>query len=158
MDLSDIKFVDMRVSKWDKETAVPEEGKYDFDEKVYVDYRSPEIPRPDIHLYWERYDPRNNYLELRDAKYRFGNSGYIPVEMEDPYWPEPLAPDVNGHYVFGDLILVKCKLVDYLRDKLERKKIDEQQTGQKKLDKLQADMDREGAGVSFTDIEELLPK
>jgi len=159
MDLSQIKFVDMRLSKWDKKTANPKEGKYDFEEKVYVDYRGAKASRPDIHLYWERYDPRNNYLELREAKYRFGNSGYVPVEMDtDPYWPEPLAPDVNGHYVFGDLILVKCRLLDYLQDKKERKMIDAQQTGQKKLDKLQADMEREGASISVTELEELLPK
>ena len=160
MYLCVIKFINLEASKWNKRTSRPKDGVYDFDEKVKVDYRgSGESRETKWWFTWCRYDPRNNYQELREWKIMFGNTGFTPVNVDtDHYWPEPLPPDVNGNYVFGDLILVKCRLIDYLKDKLERKKRARSNVGRAKLEKFQEEMERHGASIPASMIDELMPK
>lgn len=160
MYLSDIKFINLEASKWNKEKSKPRDGVYDFNEKVEVDYRGTGKARESKWFFtWCRYDPRNNYQELREWKIMFGSSGFTPVNVDtDHYWPEPLAPDESGNYVFGDLILVKCRLIDYLKDKLERKKRARSNIGRAKLDKFQEQMEKHGASIPASMFDELMPK
>ena len=160
MYLQQIKFINLEASKWNKEKSKPQDGLYDFDERIEVDYRATGKARESKWWFtWCRYDPRNNYQELREWKIMFGSSGYTPVNVDtDPYWPEPLAPDESGNYVFGDLIWVKCRLIDYLKNKLERKKRVHSNVGRAKLEKWQEQMERQGASIPTSMFDELLPK
>ena len=153
MYLQDIKLIDMRFSIWDKKKSDPKEGSYEFDKKVYVDFMGNKEARPDVWFTWCRYDPSNNYRELREWKIMWG---YTPVNIDtDPYWPESVPPDVNGNYVFGDLILVKCRLIDYLKRQLEDLKRSKS-ASQAKLDGWQAQMEKAGASIPESMIQELI--
>lgn len=155
MYLSQIKIVDLRFSKWDKETSDPSDGRYEFSEKEYIDYHGKTKARPDWHFSWCRYDSRNNYRELRDWRIMWG---YTPVKLDkDPYWPEPVPPDESGNYVLGDLILVKRRLIDELKDRVEKLKRSKG-AGKAKLDDWQAKMEKQGASIPQSMVDELMGK
>jgi len=91
------------------------EGYWNFKEKAYVSYTDPGA-RPPYWFSWCRYDNRDNYRHLSEWRYQFG---YVPVTRDDPYWPENVPLNQNGHYQIGDLCLVKCKLIDHLKRRFE---------------------------------------
>ncbi len=151
MYLSDIKIVDLRFSKWDKEKSNPKDGKYDFDKKAYVDMYGTKETRPPWFFTWCRYDPRNNYMEFRDWKI----SGYSAVQFdEDKYWPEPLSPNENGHYVFGDVIAVKRPLIDELKYRIEKQR--RSTSAKSKIAAFQEKMASDGAGIPDSMLRDLL--
>lgn len=153
MHLQDIKVIDLRFSEWDKKKSNPKEGSYEFSKKVYVDFKGIKEARPDVWFTWCRYDSVNNYRELREWKIMWG---YTPVKRDtDPYWPESIPPDSNGNYVFGDLILVKCRLIDYLKRQLEDMKRSKS-APQAKLDGWKTEMEKQGASIPESMIQELI--
>ncbi len=153
MYLQDIKVIDLRFSEVDKKKSNPKEGSYEFKKKVYVDFKGNKEARPDVWFTWCRYDPVNNYRELRVWKIMWG---YTPVNIDtDPYWPESVPPDASGNYVFGDLILVKCRLIDYLKRQLEDMQRSKS-ASQAKLDGWQAQMEKAGASIPESMIKELV--
>ena len=152
MYLSDIKIVDLRLSEWDEEKSSPEDGDYDFTKKVYVSYGSKES-RPPWFFTTCRYEITNNYQEFRDWKY----DGYSAVQFgEDEFYPEPLAPNNDGHYVFKDVIWVKRPLVDELKYRLEKQS--RNTSAKSKVEAFQEEMKRKGAGIPDSMIEELIGK
>ena len=176
MYLNDIRIVDMNVSKLaidekitklqkgrgheaELEKAKAEKkrqqinGEYEFIEKRYIDFKGDKQARPPYWFTWCRYEPGNNYLDYRGYKAKWN---YSPVNMdEDNYWPDGQPPNAEGNYIFGDLILVKCPLIDYLRRKLMEKKLSEG-GARAKLEKFHSDMDREGAAIPDAEMEKLL--
>lgn len=115
MFLSDIKFVDLTRSELEK-SSDPRKGNYEFRKKVYVekaDYRNASV-RPPFKFQWNRYEPRTNYKEVRDWQIKLGASF---VTLNDPYWPEGIPPDGEGKYVFGDAVLMKIPLRQFLEEK-----------------------------------------
>lgn len=116
MYLGEIKIVDLTRTPWDREKSDPSRGEYVFltDEKAYVDgaaYHT-KATRPPWFFRWIRYEPRDNYKDVRDYQVKWQ---YSYVTPDDPYWPEGLSPDSQGHYVYGDVVLMKCPLVVELR-------------------------------------------
>ena len=107
--LRDYKLVDLRRSKIDKKRSDPKKGIFKFEPngKVYVSWRT-EAFRPPHHVKWNRNEP---YAISRwEIKW-----GYSNVTTEDPYWPEGLKPNEEGHDVYQtDMILVKCPLENYV--------------------------------------------
>ena len=98
--------VDLIRSDWDKNKSRPEEGFYVFREKVYLkstDYDDSDL-RPKHVCIWNRYDKVNNFREFTEWQ-RDLNADAVTVE--DPYWPEGIAPNSEGHYVHMDSILMK---------------------------------------------------
>ena len=151
MYLSDIKIVDLRFSKWDKEKSNPQDGDYVFEEKKYIDMYGNKEARPPWYFTWCRYDPRNDYREFREWKV----SGYSAVQVDDEeYWPEPLAPNENGHYVFGDVICVKRPLIDELKYRMEKQS--RNTSARSKIEAFQEQMSRDGVGVPDSVLRELL--
>lgn len=73
--------------------------------------------KPDHWIWWVRYNPPK-YMEFQTAKVTLPATA-VSIDT-DPYWPEGLVPDAEGYFVFGDLILMKRKYVDHLRDEVER--------------------------------------
>jgi len=128
-------------------------GTYEFTEKQFIDYKGSRQARPPYWFTWCRYEPANNYLDLREYQAKWN---YRPVNVdEDNYWPDGQAPNAEGNYVFGDLIFVKCPLIDYLRRKLMEKKMAEG-GARAKLDKFQSDMGKSGAELSEEETERLM--
>ena len=109
--LQELKLVDINHSVIDKDNSKPEIGQYEFVEKKYVTYQDPEV-RPTWYFSWCRYVPQNNYAEFNEWNWRWK---FSKVVVEDGFWPEGLAPDANGAYTNGDLILVKCPLSEYIK-------------------------------------------
>lgn len=153
MYLSDIKIVDLRFSEWDKKKSDPKDGDYEFTKKVYIDMYGTKETRPPWYFTWCRYEPTSKppYREFRDWKY----SGYSAVNVdEDDYWPEPLAPDNNGNYVFMDVILVKRPLIDELKYRLEKQA--KGSSAKEKIQAFQEEMEREGVGVPESVLRDLI--
>ena len=109
--LQELKLVDLNHSVLDEENSNPADGRYEFVEKKYVSYQNPEV-RPPWYFSWCRYVPQNNFKEFNEWKWRWK---FDKVTVEDGYWPEGLAPDANGVYTTGDVILVKCPLSEYIK-------------------------------------------
>jgi len=106
MFLTDIKIVDMKHSKWDKQKSNPDKGEYVFTNKKYVDYND---TGRKLDYFWQWGDVEPG--ELNRWKYAWN---YSEVRAEDNlFWPEGIAPDADGRYVFRDAILLKIKVKDY---------------------------------------------
>jgi hypothetical protein len=109
MLLRDIKLVDLNRSKINKKKSNPEKGIYEFEPngKVYVSWNDP-ATRPQHYVKWNR----NTDYDI--AKWRT-LWNYSEVTTKDPYWPEGMKINNEGHYVYRtDMILMKCPLADYV--------------------------------------------
>lgn len=108
MLLRDIKLIDLRRSKL-KRGSDPKKGIYKFEPngKVYVSWKDP-TARPPDYVKWNRNTP----YDIESWKIKWG---YSEVTLEDPYWPEGIKPNEEGHYVYAtDMILMKCPLERYV--------------------------------------------
>lgn len=123
MYLQEMPKVDINHSTIDAQNSNPEQGHYTFLNKVYVNYQNPET-RPPWYLAWCRWTDKNNYQEFNDWKTKWG---FSLCTIEDGYWPEGLAP-TDGHYITGDLILVKCPLASYIKRRKHEIKMSEDST------------------------------
>jgi len=107
--LSDIKIVDLNRSEIDEEKSDRKKGKFKFKKKVYFkqsDYLDGAV-RPQHIIKHVGYEGENavssfmTYQRLWQAEL---------LTTDDPYWPEPLPADANGHYPFQDGIFVKIPI------------------------------------------------
>ena len=147
------KAVEKAKKEFDKELATwKKTGRYKFKRKVYVDYTGTRAPRPEHYLQWCRYDERNNYREFRSWRAQWGHS---EVKESDPYLPEGLEPDVSGNYIYGDCILTKVDLRQYLLRRYENIKRSERAT-KDKIDKFKHDVEAEGGDVPDSVINEIV--
>jgi hypothetical protein len=144
--LNEIQIVDLNNSLWDKEKSDPSKGEYEFTKKVYIDYQT-KVQRPNWYFTWVRNNPRDGYKDVRDYQVKWK---FTYVTKDDPYWPEGLSPDVNGQYTYGDVVLMKCPLIEELkRRKLSKDMSDGQaMSGIKAFDKA---ADEAGAGLTSKD-------
>lgn len=105
--------IDLRHSVWDEKKSNRKKGDYVITRKVYIgqEYRTP--TQSPWWFRWIRNEPTNRFREVRDAKIE----GYTFVTLDDPYWPEGITPDEanEGHYTFGDVVLMKRPLLDELK-------------------------------------------
>jgi hypothetical protein len=153
MNLSDIRIVDLTSSVWDEKLSNPEKGEYEFSAKKYINYRG-DGPRPDWFFTWERYTPTNGYQEVHKAK----ASGFSYVMPKvDPYWPEGIAPNAEGVYQFGDVVLMKCRLVDELERRWEKKQFDAA-GGKREVDAFASSVRAGGGGEPIADYQSMLSK
>jgi len=121
-----------------------EAGDYKFIEKRFVDFFGGKQSRPPYWFTWCRYDEKNNYRELASYKAKWN---YSVVNMdEDNYCPDGVVPNAEGNYTFGDLILVKCPLIDHLKKR--QMEINMSKGGARaKLEKFHSDMGKAGAAI-----------
>jgi hypothetical protein len=105
--LQDLKFVDMIHSKWDKQKSNPKKGQYVFTDKKYVEYGD-EGRRLDYFFRWNRNHPD----DIANWKDRWNFS--LVNASDKLVWVEGKAPDEEGHYVHGDVILMKIRIEDYI--------------------------------------------
>ncbi|MFA5715898.1 MAG: hypothetical protein WC998_09165 [Candidatus Paceibacterota bacterium] len=146
--------IDLRRSKWDKEHSKEKEGFFVFDpvpdSKVYLkrtDYSDASI-RPDYVMFFiseEEDDPRSGMMYW-SSKYQ----ATPIIAGVDPFWPEGMKPNSEGHYVYIDSILVKVPLMIWLdKVKEDRGKYDKAADNLHKSFRAEAD----GAGAGMTDKE-----
>jgi hypothetical protein len=127
MNLSDLKkrMVDLRRSEYDKERSIPKDGKYVWTKKVYLkfdDYKD-DNTRPNFKYRWVAYDDKNDFTQFNHWRMNFDAT---PVDYKEPsteIYPEPLVPNVEGHYRYMDMILMKIPIaveVDRIIDNRQR--------------------------------------
>jgi len=146
MNLMDIRIVDLGNSAYDEEASRPKQGEYVFKSKRYVTYKG-DGPRPNWFFTWERYEPTNGYREVSAAK--AGGFSFVNVDT-DKYWPEGMAPDAEGKYVFGDAVLMKCPLVDELQRRFNNRELSKT-GGTRQMEAFGRGVQREG-GVATGDM------
>ena len=108
LSLNDIKYIDLKASKWDKDASNREKGTYFFDKKVYIDYRSITAPRP---MWWFEWCFNSPYA-IEDWKQKWPGAELLSATNDD-YYPEG-AEVRDGHYVFKDVICMKIPLSAYI--------------------------------------------
>lgn len=109
----DLRIIDLNRSDWDKKKSKPMENIYAFSEdgKKYIEYST---HRPEHHVTWCRYSPNSNppLREMNEWRVKWG---YQPVLVDDyDYAVDGLTPTADGQFIFGDLILVKTNLINYI--------------------------------------------
>lgn len=78
------------------------------------------------------------------------NYSYV-IAGEDPYWPEGVGP-TKGYYVYGDLVLMKVPLREYLHQRFDA--IQRSQRGKADaVAQFEAGVERSGARVPREEIE-----
>lgn len=162
MHLSDLKkrIVDLRYSEVDDEksgekigTYGRKGGKYFFVKKVYVDYLTGER-RPEFRFDFIHAVPENQYAEVQD--YKYGEPPYTFVDTDDPFWPEGIPPDQEGHYRFKDTLMMKTSLAKWVEKEKENVKMSEL-LAQKKSGKLRGSKwGKMGRGQTAQSDEEIL--
>ena len=152
MNLSDVKIVDLKHSKWNKTSSNVKKGIYDFQEKVFVDYGD-KGRRPDFFLTTVRYEPSNGYREYRDAKVKEGAS--FILASEEQFFPEGAELDSEGKYVFGDAVFVKIPLINELRRRAAAREM-ATKGARAKIDQFKGQMKREASDIPDSLIDEMI--
>jgi len=113
--LRDIDIIDMNRSIVDEERSEPENGLYFFKEKVSITDKSYKDAAtcPDDVLKWGVMTEDGRQIRKWRLVYNFD----FVVHKEDPYYPEGAELDGEGHWIFGDAILMKCPLELHMQRK-----------------------------------------
>jgi len=150
MHLGQIKLIDLKRSEIDKEKSDPKIGKYVFKKKAYTKYPFAD----DTYKYkWNTVDRRPNQISPEEEwkiNYKFD---YVVVG-QDNVWPEGVKPNGEGHYQFGDAILMKCRIEDYI-EKRKHEIAKSEKAYKAKRDEYQASLRKIGRQVKGkVDIDE----
>lgn len=154
MLVSEVKIIDKRYSQWDEKKSDPKKGKYAWIKKEYVKPHGKYDKNKEWKLWWAPYDVENN---LKKFTAHMARLQFEPVTLDDPFVPDGAILNADHYWVFGDLVLVKFKLLDYLlrRDKeIKLSKLG----GASELKSFHEEMRREGAALPDAMIEEYLGK
>lgn len=148
MYLGQVKVIDLRHSVWDEKKSNRKKGDYVITKKAYVRdlYHSP--MRSPWWFRWIRNEPTNRFREVRDAQI----DGYTFVSLDDPYWPEGVTPDEasEGHYTFGDVVLMKRPLLDELKSRKHTRDLSDGQAMAKRQ-QFNEQMREQGAALTNKD-------
>ena len=151
MKLGDIKTIDLKNSVVDEKLSKPEDGNYVFKSKRYVAYNG-SGPRPDWWFRWIRHEANNGFREEREARVE----GYSYVQSGvDPYWPESVPPDGDGHFVYGDVVLMKRPLMMELDARLENARLSKGMA-QAKINAFKSKLHEEAADIPQGLIDEMI--
>ena len=91
MYLGQIKFIDLKTSKWDHEKSNPANGDYYFTDKRYINYRGDRAAAPPFKFMWNRWNPKDNYRDISDWQIKYKASfvsGERPVLAGRRHAPE----------------------------------------------------------------------
>lgn len=149
MNLQDIRIIDLKKSAFDAKLSKPDEGEYVFLDKKYIQGNHSE----NSFFSWCRYEPRNGYRELNEWRIKFG---YLPVRVADKdFVPDGVPKNAEGHFVYGDLILVKCPLIEELKRRAEAEDMSKG-AAKAKIRGFGEQMKREDASIPQGMIDEML--
>ena len=127
--LQDFPKIDRTKSEIDEKRSDPEKGLYfvkNGGNRVAYTAKLPKGGRAKYHYHWILNQP----MRISMVKIQ---KGYDEVTKDDDIVPEGMCVDALGHYVYGDLIFMKCGLEQYLERMLfSRKKSDRQLAAKEK--------------------------
>lgn len=109
--LKDIHIIDLTRSVVDEEKSDKTKGRLVFKSKVYItnaDYRDAQS-RPHHKLEWANNHPDGYGVQTYELM------GYDFVTKDDPYYPDGAKLNAEGHYVFKDVVLMKCDFTAWLK-------------------------------------------
>ncbi len=139
--------IEVKRSKYDEKKSDPANGKYSWIQKTYMDPRLFDYEKK-----W-KFSWRRKKQESMDTDRSI--YGFEPVTVSDPYVPEGATLDANKHWTFGDLLLAKCDLGEFLVRHQESRRLSDTRAGS--LQKgFKNEIDAAGAGVPDGLIEEAL--
>lgn len=151
MKLGNVKVVDLKNSVVDEKLSDAKNGNYVFKTKKYIDYMG-RADRPAWWFRWIRHEPSNGLREEREAKIE----GYSYVQHGvDPYWPESIPPDADGHFVYGDVVLMKRPLVKELDARIENLRLS-RGAAQAKINAFKTQLGAEHGDIPQRLIDELI--
>lgn len=111
--LKDVHIVDLNRSELDKRHSDIDKNKYVFKKKVYVkhpeDYFKKETRHP-YFFHWGRATADGRAIQSWIIKWN-----YSFLTKEDNYWPEGVPRNAEGHYQYGDAVLMKIPIRDFLK-------------------------------------------
>ncbi len=124
--LSEVKIIDLNRSIVDEKKSSELVGKhgrkesdFEFKKKVYAskEYSNtttrPRISNTPVYFAWNRNHPREIQKWSSMCKFKV-------VTVNDPFFPEGIAPNAEGRYIFSDdMVLMQCPLLEWV---LKRKR------------------------------------
>lgn len=150
--LSDFKTIVLYLSQWDKDRSDPRQAKYVFTgDKHYLkndDYKSDEARRPKHVISWCRWDKASDYIDFRMWQSELKAEAVRATDCL--YWPEPLAPNAEDHYVWKDAIMVQIPLDVWLKKRKEDKDRYDKES-QRVRQEFQQTMKEHGADLELDD-------
>ena len=142
--LKDIKIIDLEKSVLDDKLSDPNKDLYVFKKKVYSKYP---FASERYKFKWGRHTADGRRID--EWRYLYNADFVIP---KDKMWPEGLKRNAEGHYQFGDAVLMKVPLADYIAQKK-----DEMQRSNRRskamIKKHQADVRKVDKGAVMSDEE-----
>ena len=147
--LSDVKIIDLRRSKINKEKSDRKSGRIVFEPKGMVeltknDYKNSKT-RPQHVLSWNRSDP----AAVQEWEIKYGAEFVTP---SDPYFPYGAGVELkDGKYYYREMVLVKIPLERHLerkREEMKRTNIPLENMNKR----FQKEMESRGAGLKEEDL------
>ena len=149
--LKDFPFIDRKTSKLDEKRSNPEKGIYicNAGDEVKYNLRDPKTGKhSDWWFRWAENSPKRISILM-------STKGYDFVHKTDDIVPLGMPTDAEGHYIFGDLVLMKRPLESYLMEQQARMN---RGKGKPKaiLDKFRSDSKKSGVNLPDGEYDELL--
>ena len=154
MLLQDVKIIDKRFSQFDAKKSEPKKGKYTWIKKEYIDGRKFDKNK-EWKLWWSPYDVDNNLKKYWAWKAKLQ---FEPIDaVEDNFVADGAIISSEGWWVFGDLVLVKMPLLDYLMRKDAERRISSK-GGKSELMSFYEQTRAQGAALPDNIIDDLMGK
>lgn len=135
--------IDVRKSEMDEESS-KKKGVPVFKKKTYYQYRDNTGLAP-WYFYWAPF--KNDTV----ISMMISNENYEYVTKDDPYIPEGLRLNAERRYQLGDLVLMKCPLIEYVERRVDARKRAEAKVKSRK-DQFSRDISKDG-GQTLTEEE-----
>jgi hypothetical protein len=150
----DDKIIDLERSIIDENHSDPKKRIYKFHKKVYYDLKRAKLDGIETCPWKFGWCNKNPQIV---GQWRFGQ-GWDFVTTDDQFVPEGypggVILNVEGHYEFGDLVLMKMPLRDWIAQKLEKERAEQSALTRVKHG-FQADAEKDGLALSKSDLERL---
>ena len=150
MLLQDVKVIDKRFSEFDEDKSDPGKGRYKWTRKAYIDPRFFDKNREWFFTWW-KYDPRDGFEQVEKARAGYG---YEPVTVDEPFVPEGAVVTAENWWRFGDVVLMKCSLIEHLKRR-ERDMAIAKKAGKSGIKEMQAELKDADAALPDDYIDEL---
>jgi hypothetical protein len=154
MLLQDVRIIDKRYSQFDAKKSDPDKGQYCWIKKEYIDGRRFDKNK-EWKLWWAPYDVENNLKKYWAWKAKLQ---FEPVNVKkDPFVADGAIVNDTDWWVFGDLVLVKMPLLDYLMKKDAERRISKK-GGKSELMSFYEQTKAQGAALPDNIIDDLMGK
>jgi len=152
--LQDTKIIDKRFSQYDEKKSDPKKGRYVWIKKEFVDKRKFDKNK-EWKLWFSPYDIDTNLKKYWAWKAKLQ---FEPVDaVNDHFVWDGAVISSEGWWVFGDLVLVKMPLCEFLLEK-ERQRLMGKRKGVEELEAFNDKMRKAGAALPDSMIDDLLGK